>query len=147
MYAIFFIYFWILICSVHEDSEWQIDNVTENEDQRFINSVDWAGIHGRWWKCWNRHIQLEPTLESVSFYMNKELEKKKKSLAKTIQGLNWGWKDAELLNLQGFSPSILKKKKKKRKKISHPCGLKCKVNSFTWRPLPPKACIVSPNLF
>lgn len=146
MYAIFFIYFRILICSMHEESEWQIDNVTEKEDRRFINSVDWAGIHGWWWKCWNRQIHLGPTLQSVSFYMNKELGKKK-SLAKTIQGLSWGWKDAELLNLQGFSPSILKKKGRRRKKISHPGGLKCKVNSFTWRPLPPKACIVSPNLF
>ena len=67
---------------MREDHEWQIDNVTEKEDQRFVNSDGWAGIHGRRWKCWNRQIQLEPTLKSVGFCTNKEPGKKEKKFIK-----------------------------------------------------------------
>lgn len=69
---------------------------------------------------------------SVSFYMNKDLEK---SLAKTIQGLIAGAEKMQNFSIfRGFPQASFKKKKT----LSHPCGLKCKVNSFTRRPLPPQ---------
>lgn len=55
---------------MHDDSEWQIDNVTEKEDKKISKhfSVEWELIHGQWRKCWNRQIQLEPIDECQLLY-------------------------------------------------------------------------------
>lgn len=69
--------------------------------------------------------------------MNKKQKKVERKISKVLDESE---KMQNFFLFRGFPQASLKKKKKN----PHPRGLKCKVNSFTQ---PPKACIVSPNLF
>lgn len=102
--------------------------------------LTWGFLHGHCGSAETGRCKwtAEPAVESSRAVWIRSRRK----FTEKIEGFRWVWKDATRTSssLGGF-PKLAEK----NKNIPHPCGLKCKVNSFTQPPS--KACIVSPNLF
>lgn len=79
-------------------------------------------------------MDIRANSQEYQLCMNKEQEKVERKISKVLDESE---KMQNFSLFRGFPQACFKK-------IPHTHGLKCKVNSFTQ---PPKACIVSPNLF